>query len=624
MNIHRKRSFETSSSIYTNSLEVRKSDDVINSPMTPESNEIHEDVYKPYITPPSPFQKTTQKNAKSTNANPYAQSLWFTSRGNKGEEIEKYKQPKAADLRSERIKFTEKLSKKLPLLPLTKFDNSLIEFNKENQSQLNLKFLMPSPVKRQPGLYRKTSQRQKSGMAPSPPLSSLISEPPHKLILMETRLTKIFKILNHLSVKFEMFVEDTNILCHPSLFSNVFGNVKTLRIIHNTFLQKLLDDVNPIEDLEDALYDHLQRLSHVYPSYFQTTATRNVFVEALAKENDQFAVFFRSVQKYIDEHGLHNMITTFTELVNAPAKEIQQLLEYLNEFTSIKSPRVEAIVEKLNSTIIHHIDQSTDKNAGDILKDPIYLAIPDKWNLKHRTGKDERLEDQILQFFRHEFKIQYTEYISCIEMIRDQVNKIATISTINIQIAKGFLNATSNFKMNETVDIKNQMPPTPKTKLFQENMMQSIHGIYVDKIDIQNKAVYQLIYNFDQGLNAKNKDLNDLCVFILNSSKSVLKDSNLDRQYKTEQLYHYFHFQKLLKEATLTICQKYRFLLRDYIDVICSTNVYDSTMTGEKLINSWDSSRNSQKTILMKSEADLAEKAIKSKFVLRFFNNNGL
>lgn len=617
MNVYGKRSFETSSSIYPESVYENRHNDHVKTLVTPESDETHDDVYRPYITPPSPFQYSTQKKTgnASAEANPYAQSLWLTSRGNKGEEIEKYKELTTTTIRSDTKSRSGIITKECTSVPLNGLYKPSRDSNKENGSYLQ--FLLPNPIKRKSNLYRKISLRQKSGMAPTQ--ESSIIELPHKFILIETRLTKIFKILNHLSVKFEIFVEDNGILCHPLLFSNIFGNVKTLRIIHDTFLQKLLDEVYPMEDLEDAIYDHLQRLSHVYPSYFQTMRARNIFVDALIKEHDQFADFFRTVQKYIDEHGLHNGITSFKEMVNAPALEIETFLTCIDDFMSLKSPRVEAIIEKLSSYIVHCHDDDSD-NDNYQLKEPIYLCIPTHWKSRFKGSKEEKLEDQILRFFKHEFKIQYSEYRSCVEKIRNQVSQIANLSTTNIQIAKGFLNTTSHFKVNGNTLAKPQEPTTPKTKLFQDNMLQSMHCMYVDKIDIQNKAIYQLLYNFDQSLNVKNIEINDMCKFVLSSSKSLLKDTSLDRQYKTDQLYHYFHFQGLLKEATLELFTNYRFLFKDYIDVICSTNVYDPTMTADKLRTNWKSARNAQKIILLQYDDHLTENAIKS-FVLRFFNN---
>lgn len=599
----RKRIFDTTSSVYPlDFAEITGPP----SPQTPESQEIYEDVYRPFITPPSPFEKTTQQGKKST-FNPYAQSLWFTSRGNKGEEITKYMETTTACSKDE-IHRDDNISKPLlkdfeELLPRPPLGN-LGESNKENLSKLCID-ADPDTVQRASKLISK-----RLGVV----LDTVSGEPPHKLILMETRLAKIFKILHHLSIKFEVFVEENGILCHPLLFPHLFGHVKTLCIIHCTFQQKLLDDVYPIQDLEDVLYDHLQRLSHVYPSYFQTISVRTFFVREIEKDHLRFAHFLRLVHKYLEEYDLHNGISTFGELIIAPAEEIRQSLAYIHDFIGDKSPRLKAVAEKLGTAIENHHEQTQH-----VLEEPIYLDIPSCWSTKYKSNKEERLENKILQSFRHDFKLQYSEYLTSVEMMRTQISHIANLSTTNIRIAKGFLAATANFKRHGTP--VTQEAPTPRTKLFQENMIKSIHSMYVDKIDIQNKVVYQLLYNFDQTFSVRATEVNDLCLFVLNTSKALLKDSTLDRHYKTEQLYHYFQFQKLLKSVTLVLYEKYRTFMYKYIDTICSTNSYDPTMTVEKLVNCFKMAHESQLKALTLSGAEFTEKTIKDKFAQRFFNN---
>lgn len=593
------------------------SKDYIQSPRTPENGEF-DYAYKSYRTPPTPFQESLQIKAES-KSNPYAQSLWLTSRGYNLGEIEKYEAHSKVHVRSD----SKPITSVLPNLSLKDLGHRPSRnSHKENYNDRdiisnngNSKFMKPSPSSKYPNLPSKKCLKETPAIAPS----FTRNEFSYHFVLMETKLAKIFRILNHISMRFELFVEENAILCHPSLFSNIFGSVKTLRIIHDTFLQKLLDGVNPSEELEDSVYDHLQRLAHVYPSYFQNVYTRNAFVDELTNEKERFVGFFAAVQRYIDDYGVNNGILSFKELVNAPITEIQNFLTCIDNFVADKSPRVGATVEKLLSQITYY-DPS---KAQEKIVEPIYLDLPLHWRNKYMSSHNhERLENQILKLFRNEFKIQYGEYIQAIEKIKSQVSQMATLSTTNIGIARGYLNSTSDFDKKHEISCSNKTgaPPTPKTKLFQENMMQSMHSMYVDKIDIQNKAIYQLLYNFDQMLNTKYVEMNEMCQLILFSSKSVLKDDSLDKRYKTEQLYSYFRFQNLLEAATLVIFEKYRTLYANYLRSICKTNVYDANLSVQDITLSYNESKTKFWAEIKKSKAILLEQSIKSQLAKKFFS----
>ncbi|TID28648.1 hypothetical protein CANINC_002352 [Pichia inconspicua] len=577
---------ETASSIYSSSG-VR----------TPES-ETFDSVYRPYVTPPTPFEKTTHNldPGYNANTNPYAQSMWWTTRGNTGEEIKKYKakpedtQQKAN--RKENIKPREQSEKSKELYDTlwrllqecdTSNDTSIglsvhdvkepnVEVGKVKEG--HKRSLLPSLMAKVETLENsdygdffsyedEVNQANVSNIDENVKLEiiqSYINESsldenllrplknplPYKCIQIQSLLVKRLKCIAEISLTFDRYAEDESIVVNSKVKLHMFGNIKTLLIMHYNFLNSMIR--KSYMDTEEMVYDNLQRLMHVYPSYLSSIGIRKHIVH-LILNNEKFKAFVGDVTN-----------EEFMNLILSPAIDFSNLLDFLDSYISKSSPRIEVVISKLKGLYANTNETSNSYNFNEEL----YLMVPAEWKKLHKIHWKEihhlHPTKQIAAYLRWILKTNFLEYSKIVQLIQSQIENISRLGVSNKQLTV-YMKRMEDFPG----DIKER-------KYF--------------NIDDQNKQLYSLIDSFFQFIN---DETFEECEALVKRATLITKRifHNEETSYVTEKLFDVHDFIKLFRYRTYLIFVRFVLFFHQFVGLMDQKGVEDIN----NIINSFTKAR---------------------------------
>ncbi|GMM29993.1 hypothetical protein DAMA08_027380 [Martiniozyma asiatica (nom. inval.)] len=650
-----------------------------------------DDVYKPFITPPTPFEAstttTTFENLKNIKIfNPYSQSLWVGTGGNMGTEIEKYNKdahsttkPRLennvdSDMDLEMLELKPlKLASKATIELKTKMESSEKESNStitlescdklQQISDLNpvsisanseLAFIIPSPINHADSFKHKTSLRKRSGLIPDCPkestdskcdnseisresLTSLISNLTNttslifqnntatdyknyhddngdgangsdmgkhasaslnlsqnqinsafsNILPIISNLSQLYKVINELSFYFNQYTNE--LMVFPDLAAYLFGNVQTLGLIYSQFFFNLLNKEN-IGNVEKIIFDHLQRLKHVFPSYFKSKAAREEYTNKIMddyKSGGMLNAFVKKCHEQISDKNLEG-IGSFKSLIETPILHIDKLLNEIDHWLSLGSFKIRTAVK----TIRELIDESRKEgelNLNKIKDKEIYLIIPSNWHKNYRIHWKEinkyHIEDQFAFYLQDKLKRKFDDYIQLKNLVNSLIGTIAKLSTTNINIARNFFKYTQDFG-NASNDRNGETDKiTPKTQLFQQKMIKSAYELYVNKIDVQNKAIYPQLLDNEKHLQETNSELYLYTKAVLRLTLEI-PQSGLDRQRKRGKLFDVIAFIQLFEEYIFVLGERTLHMLTKYFETINTTNVDENDTKSNNYIES--------------------------------------
>lgn len=573
------RIYDTSSSIYPDDSNWGRTQFYNNlyktpSPISPvrsnwssSSEDFSDDVYKPYVTPPSPFEKSTQYSSNKVAAvNPYAQSLWYSFRGNDGSEIEKYK-------------------KTTNLLP------SLME--KKTTESCTVRSM--GSIRSQ-GKSVKEKQQNITETAEEQILKPLNNPPPYELISIQSLIVKKLKLLLEISISFDKFVGDNEVLINSKIKLFLFSNIKTLLIIHHKFLDTILNRDGKM-DLEELLYDHLQRLYHVYPSYLNYNAVREKFVRRISNtpkfnpfvngseslhSNDYFFSSSECDHKYPKEEN-------FQKLVISPSVDFKKFLVYLDDYIGKASPRINVLISKF----LNHYEVLQQHSLDVDLDEPLYLEIPQEWKVNHKMHWKEasglNIEKQVLYYLRWQIKNQYRRYCKAMKLIRCQVEQISKISVMNNYISKGFIR------------LQTDLPETTKNVGMK-------YRDHLRKIDLENKKIYCIVQEFGEFINSESLKKADQIItnVLLRIKKMNSPNDQTGGNYSVEKVFIVHQLKILFEESMDLVFAKFLVFIRKYLQITQESFNKREYTSIETIVSEFRSKRSMQKENVLQQEARLA------------------
>lgn len=580
------RYYDTSSSIYPDDRRTQFYNNLYKtpSPLSPvgsnwssSSEDFSDDVYRPYVTPPSPFEKSTQYNSnKVTAVNPYAQSLWYSFRGNDGSEIEKYKKVT-----------TEKL------MP------SLMEKSSENlqlgTGRVSGNYSMGS-IRSQSRSHRE--QRFTATSSEEQILEPLNNPPPYELISIQSIIVKKLKLLLEISNKFDKFVDENNVLINSKIKLFLFSNIKTLLIIHHKFLDTILNRDGKI-DLEELLYDHLQRLYHVYPSYLCYNIIRVEFVRRIL-DTPKFNPFVKSSEALqsgdyffssTDNDSHCSKEKKFHNLLVSPSVDFERFLRYLDDYIGKSSPRIGVLISKF----LGHYENLQQKHLDVDANEPLYLEIPQEWKASHKMNWKEisgmTIDRQLVHYLRWQIKSQYQRYCKIMKLMRCQVEQISKISVLNNHISKGF------------VRLQSDLPHTARN-------VGTKYQKHLGKVDVENKRIYCIVEEFGKFINSESlKSADQIMVNVLAAIKKLNGQGNQGNgNCSVEKVFRVHQLKVLFEESMYLVVAKFVVFVRRYLRIKKESFAHSgmSVVPVESIVSGFQRSRLQQQESVQRQEAQLA------------------
>lgn len=573
-----KSCYDTSSSLYPETQQQAfgfttpsprspiNQDSIFNTALTPKFG-FKDDVYKPYITPPTPFEESTKQQSEIDidSANPYAQSLWYTFRGTDGaEEIGRYKKVKPVGVIArvpEPIKI--KRSELLPSMMAKKEEVVVVDHDGETDSLQIIEKYDYDAVERE--------EEEKI-------LKPLNNPPPFEFISIQSKLVKKLTCLLEISSNFKKYNDEHKILLNSKVRLYLFSNIKTLLILHMNFFNSIIDR-DEGTDIEILVHDHLQRLYHVYPSYLNTMMLRNHFT-ALVVDNERFRAFLG---------GGEDMKEEFSELVMSPSKDFHKLLIYLDSYMGGSSPRIKVLIGKF----LKHFNDPNGGGGGEngvfMLEEPLFLEVPKSWKVEHPKKWKEvqhfNTQGQLSYFLKSQLLEEFEKYVKIINIIKLQIEQISNISIVNNYIIKKFMK------------VQNELPLS--SELGHENYGNRL--VYVDK---QNKEIYELLRAFtyfisDESFKETERMVNRACKIckrvIKGEDEVVMMGGGEDEEdgggegemvgdddgdgvegyddgYIGDKIFEVYEFKRLFEERLFLIFLKFIRFFESYIRVMKTKN----------------------------------------------------
>lgn len=660
--------YDTSSSVYPDDLHLKNSSQRIgnyfNKFQTPLRNSLSEeaslfdstgfndDVYRPYITPPTPFEKSTQNHFESDKnpANPYAQSLWYTFRGNDGNEIEKYNiaATQTHETKPVLVKNNGERMELLPSLMLkTKFQENDIKYKDRVQVQRssNTQYTRikssyavlsdPTPISENfTNLEQRYSTDDYADLNDMDMLKPLNNPPPYEFITIETALVKKLKLIFALSIKFKSFIEENNILLNSKVTLYLFSNIKTLLLIHFNFLNLILDVGKNKADIEEIIFDHLQRLYHVYPSYLKSTRLRNYFTKLII-QNSKFKTFvIHRNNKILEAYDSQDTKKTdikldlyftnefegeegFYKLITTPVEDFKKILVYLKEYIGRSSPRIDVLIEKfdqhfgevsLSDNLSFNKDELNTINIGNI-SEPLYLEIPSTWKNEHKLGWKEiaslNAERQMAYYLRSEMKKEYESFQKVSKLMKNQSDQISKISIYNNYIAKKFIQIDTELPNGGLAGNK-----------YIEHLLD---------VDEQNKEVYLLVESFIEFLNDESFQTTDqLMKKFCKIAKVIFNNTEIPTSNVVDLIFDINKFRLLFKERLVLLTMKFESFFRKYVEIMGPTNELEVFNTIEILNHYKDRVKQTESNIKNNKgfSEELSRVCAHDRLVRRFFKSS--
>jgi hypothetical protein len=552
-----------------------------------------DDVYRPYITPPTPFEKTTQElDSKIAAVNPYAQSLWYSFRGNDGSEIEKYKKVPVAAV-PEPIKI--KRSQLLPSLMAKKEIVSAVETNYHNyDSHGDNDYYLHEYDDRVSSLQiiqnydyevRNEPTEKKVNTIEEELLKPLNYPPPYEFITIQSTMVKKLACLLEISFNFKVYIDEHKILMNSKVRLYLFSNIKTLLIIHQKFFDAIVNNTTQI-DIEELIYDHLQRLYHVYPSYLSSMPLRNHFTKRIINNN--------KFEKFLGiESNNHQMKQEFYDLIISPSKDFHRLLIFLNSYIGGSSPRIKVAIDKFLKYYENPIEDGLQFEADE----PLYLDVPNLWKNEHKSNWKEifsfNSERQIAYYLRFELKNQFQQYCTVIKFIKFQIDQISKISITNNYIAKGFIKLQINL---------------PKSN-YVRNIDYSKNLAHVDS---ENEKIYDLLKAFTIFIGDESfKEIECMICRANKICKGIIHQNNQadeGESYTVDKIFEVYQFKKLFEERFYLIFVKFVSFFKSYLEVIDyvhkNNNCFEDT---SGIVESFRRQQLQQRQCVYQEETQLAE-----------------
>lgn len=567
-----------------------------------ESPSFQDDVYLPYVTPPTPFEKSTQEKGffeDETPTNPYAQSLWYTSRGNKGTEVDKYgkvttemQSPQFLEAVPVLVEPNGERKELLPSLMLKKDfgDPSSLDVNAINvERNSNTKFNRvkssyavlsdPTPVFETFRDLRLSDSNELHSIENSI-LKPLNNPPPFEFISIQSQIVKKLKRIYLISLEFQNYIKQSNLLLNSKVKMYLFSNVETLLLLHHKFLSAILNRDGKI-DIEELIFDNLQRLYHVYPSYLSCIKLRNHFTKLII-QNPKFNAFVLRLFTQLEQQDAGSTLTSsdaqsrlldsqseFYNLMISPTDDFRNLLKYLDEYIGPSSPRISVLIQKFFACW----DEVANTKANTAYKsnenesifaideyEPLYLEIPSQWKLEHKMNWKEisncGAEKQLAYYLRHEIKQEYHQYQKLIKHIKLQIDQISKLAICGHYIADKFT----------TIDVS-----LPKNGQFGDK-----YNLHLENIDQKNKKIYQLVESFTIFLASERfsvteelvKDITKFAKHIFNSDEEL---SSSRYSSVVDQIYQIHQFKILFKQQIYMILMKFLQFFKQYLHIVIAS-----------------------------------------------------
>lgn len=546
---------------------------------TPPS-EMFDPVYKPYVTPPTPFEQTTHDIGMSPSANPYAQSMWWTTRGNPGNEIDKYKSKRKSGYgtKHQKLKSYEYDETKETLdaanSTLWKLINDNALEQKEDKTQHTIKevdvevgkavpikrtSLMPSLMARPESIggveygdfynYDAESDADLPNTSPASDkdrlkldiiqsytyentvenelLKPLKAPLPHECLQIQSGLVKKLKCLIEISSTFDQYVEDERMLVNNKVKLYLFSNVKTLFIIHSNFFDAMI--TKSYMDTEELVFDHLQRLFHVYPSYISSLNIREHFIK-LITSNSKFKGFIAGIEK-----------EEFEQIMLSPSNDFLKLLNFLDTYIGESSPRIRSLIAKF----IQYYETPSGLTIDFDPKEPLYLEVPNEWRTRHKLHWKEihgiSTARQIAFYLRSELKVQFQEYSKIIKLMKDQIENISRLGVIN------------------------------KYVCVQMEKLEELPGALSDRktfdVDSQNKQIYSMLDKFVQFIN--DESFEETETLMKRACKITKRIHNEEESiYVGEKLFDVYMFKKLFQERVYLVFVKFVTFFHEFVGLM--------------------------------------------------------
>lgn len=411
------------------------------------------------------------------------------------------------------------------------------------------------------------------------------------------------KILINLSIKFDIYIKINHIIINSNIKLSLFSNIKTLLLIHNKFLDTILNRDNR-NDLEEIIYDYLQRLYHVYPSYLKSLNSRKYFAESFNK--------ISKFKSFLIENSLEIGNNEFYNLIISPSEDFKNLLEYLDDYIGESSPRIRVLISKFLTCYKDslYVNQS-------ICDKILYLEISQQWKLNNKINWKEisnmNIEKQMVYYLKWELKSQYRKYCKIMKYIRYQIEQVSKIAISNINIFKIF------------VKIQNDLPNGE----FIENNKYDKH---LKLVENENKQLYNLIQEFNNFIN--NETLKNIDFIIVNSIgiiKKIINCDHVDNKYFIDQLFRIHQLKIFFEESMYLVFNRYLNFIESYIAIM--ENKIESyneggILSNDQIIQEFQDKRMKQKQSAKLEEAhfavyndELERVCAKGRLVRRFFTS---
>lgn len=540
-------------------------------------SEMFDSVYQPYVTPPTPFEKSTHNTDLPSNFNPYAQSMWWTTRGNAGEEINKYRRESSSKTK-QKLKNYENLGETQQKLMAKNFTLWKLLYNCEDSGklkdvgfeqtmkeatveigkaqQMNKRSLLPSLVANKESItsfdskdsYYKDSESTidliyntlsfdmeklevdiiqsytYENTVENQLLRPLKARLPSECLQIQSKLIKKIKCLTEISCTFDKYVEDERILVNNKLKLYLFSNINTLMIIHSNFFEAMLSKT--YIDTEEMVYDHLKRLYHVYPSYLASMKLRQHFIQIILR-NQKFKGFIGDIDG-----------EEFTKLILCPAIDFLKLLKFFESYIGIISPRIKSLIQNFMTCYNLPLEDKVKLTPNE----PLYLEVPKKWRALNRTHWKEihsmGTTSQIVYYLQSELKFQFQEYGKIIKLIKYQLENMSRLRVINKY-------ACAQMKKLETLPgaVSNRKKYNIKT---------------------QNRQIYSLIDTFLQFINTSGfQECESLIKTVCQITEKIYTEK--DNDYVSEKIFEVYFFKKMFEERVYHVFVRFVFFFRNFV-----------------------------------------------------------
>lgn len=675
--------YDTTSSVYPDEFDSKLFNGKNKSLEQDDKSSFEDDVYRPYITPPTPFEATTKEKLEM---NPYSQSLWYTSGNDYNHEVSKYAKANfnyqkginqsstdccgtsgesdISDVDGDKYYFMEKYKLEMHSKTETPETVSELSIEPDKTKPLDLIFenfenkLLPSLMKKTDmdikpilknsirkvdisGRDQITSQIGTIDTLDNELLKPLNDPPSYELISRQSKFVKKLKILHGISIAFNKYVKENSILLNSKVKMVLFSNIKTLLIIHQNFLHNILfKEANNKIDTEQIIYDHLQRLIHIYPSYIRSIPLKDHFI-SLISSNSKFQSFVINIiheLKKIDDQD-YTEFEGFKKIMISPYVEFRNILEYLDEYIGVSSPRIRDLIEKI---LNEYEDPNTRNLFSFALYEPLFLEIPESWKFKHNLNWKEisriPFNKQIGYYLRFEVKKIYHIYYKLLKDIGLQIEQLSQISIVNKQISTAFINVHDKLPGNnleykkkyvkrlEAVDEQNKyivmiIESFTKEAIANKNtveLKETIEKVLkVSKKLVSNINSKNLIYNHRN----TDSDSND-------SFDIISSDTNENDEITTEYLFKLNAFKIMIQECVIVLFSQYFQLLRAYYAVMRNNNCITPSVDDVKqIVNDFQIGKQLQVKNTQQSELqyklynqELSQKCAKNRLMKRFFD----